>query len=103
MTDGLKRNATIAYRQPTEARARLTDDELASIETKKRSFSMPENLIKDGHAYQFQSFASDAVNFQKHVEVDEMVSTSLSKVLIIYTGGTIGMKNTEYGYVPVRH
>ena len=30
-----------------------------------------------------------------------MKNLSSKKVLIIYTGGTIGMKNTEQGYAPV--
>ncbi|KAJ3046801.1 hypothetical protein HK097_000496, partial [Rhizophlyctis rosea] len=33
---------------------------------------------------------------------DDMVSTNISRVLVIYTGGTIGMKNTpQHGYNPV--
>ncbi|KAI9179283.1 hypothetical protein H9P43_005946 [Blastocladiella emersonii ATCC 22665] len=54
---------------------------------------------------QRKEFHSDAVNLQVQsaaAEVDEMVTTDMSRVLIIYTGGTIGMQNTrEHGYVPV--
>ena len=46
-------------------------------------------------------FINDTVNQQLAAE-DDMVGTQISRVLIIYTGGTIGMKNTpEHGYRPV--
>ncbi|KAJ3287973.1 hypothetical protein HK104_008387 [Borealophlyctis nickersoniae] len=48
-------------------------------------------------------FVNDAVNAAVSAEVaDEMVSANMSRVLVIYTGGTIGMKNTPtHGYLPV--
>lgn len=46
-------------------------------------------------------FVSDAVNAVVAADIaDDMVATEVSRVLIIYTGGTIGMKNTpSHGYV----
>ena len=39
---------------------------------------------------------------QNQVKAPYIHTTTTSKVLIIYTGGTIGMKNTKHhGYVPV--
>ncbi|ORZ33110.1 asparaginase-domain-containing protein [Catenaria anguillulae PL171] len=53
-----------------------------------------------------KEYHSDAVHLQLQsasaAAMDEMVATNLSRVLIIYTGGTIGMQHTrEMGYVPV--
>ncbi|KAJ3190223.1 hypothetical protein HDU85_000516 [Gaertneriomyces sp. JEL0708] len=46
-------------------------------------------------------FVSDAVN-SVLADADDMISGDISRVLILYTGGTIGMKNTpEHGYLPV--
>lgn len=46
---------------------------------------------------------NDAVNAQMNAEIcDSMISQTVTRVLIIYTGGTIGMKNTNNGYVPVK-
>ncbi|KNE61692.1 L-asparaginase, type I [Allomyces macrogynus ATCC 38327] len=53
-----------------------------------------------------KEFHSDAVNIQMQsaAALEEMVAADISRVLIIYTGGTIGMKNTlEHGYVPAPH
>ena len=44
-------------------------------------------------------FNNDSVNQLLAVR-DEMIGTDISRVLIIYTGGTIGMKNTVNGYQP---
>lgn len=44
-------------------------------------------------------FNNDSINQLLAVH-DEMIGTDISRVLIIYTGGTIGMKNTEQGYQP---
>lgn len=44
-------------------------------------------------------FNNDSINQLLAVH-DEMIGTDISRVLIIYTGGTIGMKNTEKGYQP---
>ncbi|KAI9098203.1 asparaginase-domain-containing protein [Phlyctochytrium arcticum] len=48
-------------------------------------------------------FVNDAVNAVVSAEVaDDMISADISRVLVLYTGGTIGMKNTpEHGYLPV--
>ncbi|KAK9679118.1 hypothetical protein K7432_016407 [Basidiobolus ranarum] len=44
---------------------------------------------------------SDAVNFQIAADTDGMLMPDISRVLIIYTGGTIGMKNHQvHGYMP---
>ena len=40
------------------------------------------------------------VNELAHSTALEMVRAESSRVLIIYTGGTIGMKNSDQGYVP---
>ena len=48
-----------------------------------------------------QYYINDVVNRQLS-ERDDMISAPLSRVLLIYTGGTIGMKNTpSHGYCPV--
>lgn len=44
-------------------------------------------------------FNNDSINQLLAVH-DEMIGTDISRVLIIYTGGTIGMKNTDKGYQP---
>ncbi|TPX41746.1 hypothetical protein SeMB42_g05103 [Synchytrium endobioticum] len=46
-------------------------------------------------------YVSDAI--QSVLEAsDDMVSANISRLLIIYVGGTIGMKNTQHhGYIPV--
>ncbi|TPX38001.1 hypothetical protein SmJEL517_g00163 [Synchytrium microbalum] len=47
-------------------------------------------------------YVSDAVQSVLSEAVDDMVSAPLSRVLVIYVGGTIGMKNTPtHGYIPV--
>jgi lysophospholipase len=49
------------------------------------------------------SFTNDVVNFQVLGDsADTMISHSITKVLMIYTGGTVGMKNTANGYVPLK-
>ncbi|KAG1141546.1 hypothetical protein G6F37_006955 [Rhizopus arrhizus] len=46
-------------------------------------------------------YENAAVGHQLGVNRDDMVALDVSRVLIIYTGGTIGMKHTpEHGYVP---
>ncbi|TPX55827.1 hypothetical protein PhCBS80983_g04998 [Powellomyces hirtus] len=48
-------------------------------------------------------FVNDAVNtiFTSDV-ADDMVGYDISRVLVLYTGGTIGMQNTpEHGYLPI--
>ena len=48
------------------------------------------------------SFVNDTVTAQIASVSEDMVGSQLCNVLIIYTGGTIGMKNTtEHGYIPV--
>ncbi|XJO76275.1 hypothetical protein BDV3_006823 [Batrachochytrium dendrobatidis] len=49
-------------------------------------------------------FNNDAVNVQVESDiVDSMVSADTSRVLLIYTGGTIGMQNSHpHGYRPVK-
>ncbi|CAO3657569.1 unnamed protein product [Mucor hiemalis] len=43
-----------------------------------------------------------AVGHQLGVDCNDMLAPDVSRVLIIYTGGTIGMKHTpEHGYVPL--
>jgi lysophospholipase len=45
-------------------------------------------------------FQSDAVNQQ--LTAEDVMCPVVSRILIIYTGGTIGMKNTpEHGYLPI--
>jgi lysophospholipase len=46
-------------------------------------------------------FNNDSINQLLTVR-DEMIGPDISRVLIIYTGGTIGMKNTENGYQPAQ-
>ncbi|KAG0221128.1 hypothetical protein BGX31_010150 [Mortierella sp. GBA43] len=48
------------------------------------------------------AFENAAVDYQLSQFIDEMLPCEVSRVLILYTGGTIGMKNTQqHGYVPV--
>eukprot|EP00842_Homolaphlyctis_polyrhiza_P000206 jgi/Hompol1/1186/HPOL_005530-RA len=49
-------------------------------------------------------FVNDVVNAAVASDaVDSMVSADMSRVLVIYTGGTIGMQNTpQHGYKPVK-
>lgn len=49
-------------------------------------------------------FVNDAVNAQFVSDVvDKMVPADISRVLVIYTGGTIGMMNNpQHGYIPVK-
>ncbi|KAK3818715.1 MAG: asparaginase-domain-containing protein [Benniella sp.] len=48
------------------------------------------------------AFENAAVDHQLSQFIDEMLPCEVSRVLILYTGGTIGMKNTkQHGYVPV--
>ncbi|CAG8623069.1 15712_t:CDS:10, partial [Acaulospora morrowiae] len=45
---------------------------------------------------------NDAVELLLNQEQDDIVTPDISQVLVIYTGGTIGMKNTNtHGYTPV--
>ncbi|CAI2171130.1 13868_t:CDS:10 [Funneliformis geosporum] len=45
---------------------------------------------------------NDAVSIQLHQPRSDMATGDISQVLVFYTGGTIGMKNTNnHGYVPV--
>ncbi|KAJ2557842.1 hypothetical protein EV175_001106, partial [Coemansia sp. RSA 1933] len=47
---------------------------------------------------------SEAVDFQRmRASLDEAITQGVSKVLVIYTGGTIGMKHDKHaGYLPVK-
>ncbi|KAG0313241.1 hypothetical protein BGZ97_010380 [Linnemannia gamsii] len=48
------------------------------------------------------AFENAAVDYQLSQYIDEMLPCEVSRVLVIYTGGTIGMSNTkQFGYVPV--
>ncbi|KAG0210617.1 hypothetical protein BGX28_009142 [Mortierella sp. GBA30] len=48
------------------------------------------------------AFENAAVDYQLSQFIDEMLPCEVSRVLIIYTGGTIGMSNTaQHGYIPV--
>ncbi|KAG0233471.1 hypothetical protein BGW42_007428 [Actinomortierella wolfii] len=48
------------------------------------------------------AYENAAVDFQLSQLMDDMLECEISRVLVIYTGGTIGMKNTQlHGYVPV--
>ncbi|KAF9116764.1 hypothetical protein BGX27_011078 [Mortierella sp. AM989] len=48
------------------------------------------------------AFENAAVDYQLSQFIDEMLPCEVSRVLVIYTGGTIGMKNTkQHGYIPV--
>ncbi|KAG0324346.1 hypothetical protein BGZ99_001960 [Dissophora globulifera] len=48
------------------------------------------------------AFENAAVDYQLSQFIDEMLPCEVSRVLVIYTGGTIGMSNTkQHGYVPV--
>ncbi|KAG1552253.1 hypothetical protein G6F51_001342 [Rhizopus arrhizus] len=47
-------------------------------------------------------FENPAVSHQLGVDRNDMVAPDVSRVLVIYTGGTIGMKHTpEHGYIPL--
>ncbi|KAI9277638.1 asparaginase-domain-containing protein [Sporodiniella umbellata] len=47
-------------------------------------------------------YENPAVGHQLGVDRDDMVAPDVSRVLVIYTGGTIGMKHTpEHGYIPL--
>ncbi|KAG0252526.1 hypothetical protein DFQ27_008018 [Actinomortierella ambigua] len=47
-------------------------------------------------------FENAAVDHQLSQLMDDMLECEISRVLVIYTGGTIGMKNTQqHGYIPV--
>lgn len=49
-------------------------------------------------------FINDAVEAQRLSETtDAMIGQCMSRVLLLYTGGTIGMHNSLEGYVPVRN
>lgn len=65
----------------------------------ERIDTKPKNGLKNTS----KVFLNDAVEAALRDEnSDEMVSALESRVLILYTGGTIGMKNTpEHGYIPV--
>ncbi|KAJ1908935.1 hypothetical protein IWQ60_011448 [Tieghemiomyces parasiticus] len=43
---------------------------------------------------------NQVVKMLRTADVEDMLMPDVSRVLIIYTGGTIGMKNTEHGYMP---
>ncbi|CAO3703232.1 unnamed protein product [Rhizopus stolonifer] len=59
----------------------------------------PPPPIKTGEDYIFEN---PAVSHQLGVDRDDMVAPDVSRVLVIYTGGTIGMKHTpEHGYIPL--
>ncbi|KAF9215565.1 hypothetical protein BGZ59_001015 [Podila verticillata] len=48
------------------------------------------------------AFENAAVDYQLSQFIDEMLPCEVSRVLVIYTGGTIGMSNTQqHGYMPV--
>ncbi|KAI8140484.1 asparaginase-domain-containing protein [Fennellomyces sp. T-0311] len=56
----------------------------------------PQN---NGHSVVYESAA---VEHQLNADRNEMVAPDFSRVLVIYTGGTIGMKHTtEHGYIPL--
>ncbi|KAI9488399.1 asparaginase-domain-containing protein [Zychaea mexicana] len=58
----------------------------------------PEHF-SNGHSVIYDNAA---VEHQLHADRNEMVAPDFSRVLIIYTGGTIGMKHTtEHGYIPL--
>ena len=49
-----------------------------------------------------REFSNAAVEASFHSPALAMVPSELSRVLIIYTGGTVGMKNTpSHGYQPI--
>ncbi|KAJ1986233.1 hypothetical protein H4R33_003481 [Dimargaris cristalligena] len=47
------------------------------------------------------AFENQVVTMLKTAHTEDMLMPDVSRVLVIYTGGTIGMKNTDMGYVPV--
>ncbi len=49
-----------------------------------------------------QVYENDALNQQISCQIDVKMTYQTANILIIYTGGTIGMKNTQNaGYVPL--
>ncbi|KAF9915503.1 hypothetical protein BX616_006022 [Lobosporangium transversale] len=58
--------------------------------------------MHDLHSLDTIAFENAAVDYQLSQFIDEMLPCEVSRVLIIYTGGTIGMSNSKiHGYVPV--
>ncbi|KAI8990970.1 asparaginase-domain-containing protein [Mycotypha africana] len=61
------------------------------------SNSSPLKSDVDKHIYE-----NAAVGHQLGVDRHDMLAPDISRVLVIYTGGTIGMKHTpEHGYIPL--
>ncbi|KAI9290259.1 asparaginase-domain-containing protein [Umbelopsis sp. AD052] len=59
----------------------------------------PASLISHDAAHIFDNAA---VEFQLSADREDMVAPDVSRVLVIYTGGTIGMvNNLEHGYMPL--
>ncbi|CAM0136054.1 hypothetical protein VKS41_005562 [Umbelopsis sp. WA50703] len=59
----------------------------------------PASLLSHDAAHIFDNAA---VEFQLSADREDMVAPDVSRVLVIYTGGTIGMVNsTEHGYMPL--
>jgi lysophospholipase len=51
-----------------------------------------------------KSFFNPVVDYQKATGPgNDFISTSMARVLCIYTGGTIGMKATDDGYIPAEN
>ncbi|KAJ1974237.1 hypothetical protein H4R35_003709 [Dimargaris xerosporica] len=46
------------------------------------------------------TFENQVVTMLRTTHTEDMLMPDVSRVLVIYTGGTIGMKNTHNGYVP---
>ncbi|KAL7753007.1 hypothetical protein RI367_001458 [Sorochytrium milnesiophthora] len=82
------------------------DIPVAAAATAGNGHGLPP-LNTSGMSSSYDERVSDAVHTQlisaaASAVADEMVEVEVSRVLIIYTGGTIGMRNTpDHGYLPV--
>ncbi|KAF9967986.1 hypothetical protein BGZ73_000295, partial [Actinomortierella ambigua] len=62
----------------------------------------PVSNISSNDALDTMGYENAAVDYQLSQLMDDMLECEISRVLVIYTGGTIGMKNTQqHGYIPV--
>ncbi|RIA95047.1 asparaginase-domain-containing protein [Glomus cerebriforme] len=99
---------TNQYKNMSSIKRKLDNLELPESETSKpfvrsntpiSEYSSDEDL---GPSANQPLIYNDAVSIQLHQPRSDMATGDVSQVLIIYTGGTIGMKNTKkHGYVPV--
>ncbi|KAI9297583.1 asparaginase-domain-containing protein [Neoconidiobolus thromboides FSU 785] len=62
----------------------------------------PNDTFEDMNLHNESIFENQVVEFQRNaVEIDDMLMPDVSRILVIYTGGTIGMThNRDNGYEP---